>query len=57
LKPFRADTVGKPLPGMEVRIVNPAVDGVGEVSIRSKTMMAGYLGDPELTLKPSLTAG
>src|ERR1700687_3627823 len=23
LKPFRADTVGKPLPGMEVRIVNP----------------------------------
>src|SRR5713226_8518813 len=32
LKPFRADTVGKPLPGMEVRIVNPAADGVGEVS-------------------------
>src|SRR5439155_1408558 len=30
LKPFRADTVGKPLPGMEVRIVNPAADGVGE---------------------------
>ena len=22
LRPFRADTVGKPLPGMEVRIVN-----------------------------------
>src|SRR6267143_445556 len=49
LKPFRADTVGKPLPGMEVRIVNPAADGVGEVSVHSKTMMAGYLGDPELT--------
>jgi len=49
LKPFRADTVGKPLPGMEVRIVNPAADGVGEVSVRSKTVMAGYLGDPELT--------
>jgi long-chain acyl-CoA synthetase len=49
LKPFRADTVGKPLPGMEVRIVNPAPDGVGEVCVRSKTVMAGYLNEPELT--------
>jgi long-chain acyl-CoA synthetase len=49
LKPFRADTVGKPLPGMEVRIVNAAADGVGEVSVRSKTVMAGYLDEPELT--------
>ena len=49
LKPFRADTVGKPLPGMEVRIVNPAADGVGEVAVRSKTVMAGYLSEPELT--------
>jgi long-chain acyl-CoA synthetase len=49
LKPFRADTVGKPLPGMEVRITNPAADGIGEVSVRSKTVMAGYLNDAELT--------
>jgi long-chain acyl-CoA synthetase len=49
LKPFRADTVGKPLPGMEVRIVNPVSDGVGEVAVRSKTVMAGYLNDAELT--------
>ena len=49
LKPFRADTVGTPLPGMEVRIVNAAADGVGEVSVRSKTVMAGYLNEPELT--------
>jgi long-chain acyl-CoA synthetase len=49
LKPFRADTVGKPLPGMEVRIVNPAADGVGEVAVRSKTVMTGYLSEPELT--------
>jgi long-chain acyl-CoA synthetase len=49
LKPFRADTVGKPLPGMEVRIVNPASDGVGEVTVRSKTVMSGYLNEPELT--------
>jgi long-chain acyl-CoA synthetase len=49
LMPFRADTVGKPLPGMEVHIVNPAGDGIGEVAVRSKTVMAGYLNDPELT--------
>src|SRR5881296_3468821 len=49
LKPFRADTVGKPLPGMEVRIVDPAADGVGEVAVRSRTVMAGYLNEPELT--------
>src|SRR6059058_1198251 len=49
LKPFRADTVGKPLPGMEVRILNPAADGVGEVGGRSKTVMAGYFNEPELT--------
>ena len=49
LQPFRADTVGKPLPGMEVRIMNPASDGIGEVVVRSKTVMKGYLNDPELT--------
>jgi long-chain acyl-CoA synthetase len=49
LKPFRADTVGKPLPGMEVKIVDPAPDGVGEVYVRSKTVMSGYLNEPELT--------
>jgi long-chain acyl-CoA synthetase len=49
LRPFRADTVGKPLPGMEVRILNPSTDGVGEVTVRSKTIMAGYLNEPELT--------
>jgi long-chain acyl-CoA synthetase len=49
LKPFRADTVGKPLPGIEVRIVDPDAEGIGEVAVRSKTVMAGYLNDPELT--------
>ena len=49
LKPFRADTVGKPLPGMEVHILNPDQNGIGEVAVRSKTVMSGYLDDPELT--------
>ena len=51
LKPFRANTVGKPLPGVELRILNPAADGVGEVAAHSKTVMSHYLHDPELTLE------
>jgi long-chain acyl-CoA synthetase len=51
LKPFRADTVGKPLPGVELRILNPDGEGVGEVAARSKTVMSHYLDDPELTLE------
>jgi long-chain acyl-CoA synthetase len=51
LKPFRADTVGKPLPGVELRILNPDADGVGEVTAHSKTIMSHYLDDPELTLE------
>jgi long-chain acyl-CoA synthetase len=48
-KPFRADTVGKALPGTEVRIVNAGADGIGEVAARGKTVMSHYLDDPELT--------
>src|ERR1700685_69990 len=47
--PFRPDTVGRPLPGMEVRIINTGADGIGEVTVRSKTVMSHYLDDPELT--------
>lgn len=47
--PFRADTVGKPLPGMEVKILNPDADGIGQVAVRSRTIMSHYLDDPELT--------
>ena len=51
LKPFRADTVGKPLPGVELRILKPDQEGIGEVAARSKTVMSHYLDDPELTLE------
>lgn len=48
-RPFRADTVGRPLPGMEVRILSPDAEGIGEVAVRSKTVMSLYLDDPEMT--------
>ena len=49
LKPFRADTVGKPLPGVDIRILKPDSDGIGEVAARSETIMSHYLDDPALT--------
>jgi long-chain acyl-CoA synthetase len=48
-KPFRADTVGKPLPGVELRVLSPDSEGIGEVAAHSKTVMSHYLDDPELT--------
>src|SRR6202049_3012159 len=51
LKPFRADTVGKPLPGVELRVLNPNDEGIGEVAARSKTVMSHYLDDAELTVE------
>lgn len=49
LKPFRSDTVGKPLPGVDLRILNPDGEGGGEVAAHSKTIMSHYLDDPELS--------
>ena len=51
LKPFRADTVGKPLPGVELRVLSPNDEGIGEIAARSKTVMSHYLDDAELTLE------
>src|SRR6204780_597651 len=48
-KPFRPATVGRPVPGMEIRTRDQDADGVGEVIVRSKTVMSGYLDDPEMT--------
>ncbi|HYL68497.1 MAG TPA: AMP-binding protein [Candidatus Limnocylindria bacterium] len=48
-RPFRADTVGKPLPGIEVRILDSDSEGVGEVAVRSNTVMSHYLDEPEMT--------
>jgi long-chain acyl-CoA synthetase len=49
LRPFRADSVGKPLSGTEVRILDPNAEGVGEVAARGKMVMSHYLDEPELT--------
>ncbi len=49
MAPFRADGVGKPVRGVQVRIDRPGPDGVGEVLLRGPTLMDGYRDAPELT--------
>ena len=44
LDDFRFGTVGKPLPGVELRFAQD-----GEILIRSNTVFAGYYRDPEAT--------
>jgi len=49
LRPFRADSVGKPLPGVELRILDANEEGIGQVAVRGPTVMQGYWNDPEQT--------
>ena len=47
---IQAETVGQPMPGMEIRIVNESrqplpVGSVGELACRSESLMMGFYGD------------
>ena len=41
--PYKRDSVGKPLPGMQVRIDKPDADGVGEIHLTGPMVMTGYI--------------
>ena len=51
-EPIRADTFGKPLDGMQVKIINPetgqlaAADESGEIHVKGATLMEGYYRVP-----------
>ena len=41
--PHKRDSVGKPLPGMQVRIDKSDADGVGEIHLTGPMVMTGYI--------------
>lgn len=45
----RPGSVGLPLPGVTLRIDQPAADGVGEIQVQGRNLMSGYYRDPEAT--------
>jgi len=42
-------SVGRPLPGIDVKIDNPDANGIGEVIAKGPNVMAGYFENPEAT--------
>lgn len=48
---FTTDTVGKPIPGVEVKIDNPNDSGIGEILVKGPNVMLGYYKDEEETEK------
>jgi long-chain acyl-CoA synthetase len=45
----KAGTVGRPLPGVALRIDQPTPDGIGEVLVRGPSVMLGYYKNPKRT--------
>ena len=46
---MRKDSVGLPIPGVEVKIENPDENGIGEIIARGENVMLGYYKEPEKT--------
>ena len=44
-----AQTVGRPLPGIDLEVIGRNADGVGEIIVRSPTMMRGYWSNDDAT--------
>ena len=45
----RCGSVGFPLPGIDVKISEPDKDGIGEIAVKSPTVMLEYVDNPEAT--------
>ena len=49
LERMRPGSVGVPMPGVEVKILHPDGEGVGEIAIRGPNVMRGYYENPTAT--------
>jgi long-chain acyl-CoA synthetase len=47
----KAAAAGLPLPGTEIRIIDPDENGIGEIICRGDSVMLGYYDDPEETAR------
>jgi long-chain acyl-CoA synthetase len=45
----RAGVVGPPIPGVEIKILDPDGEGVGEILVKTPALMDGYDADPKAT--------
>lgn len=43
------DSIGEPLPGVDVKIEDPDGDGIGEVCVKGGMVMLGYYNNPDAT--------
>jgi long-chain acyl-CoA synthetase len=48
---YKIGSVGKPLPGVEIKIVKPNAQGLGEVAIKGPNVMLGYYKRSQETAK------
>ncbi|MBQ1451567.1 MAG: AMP-binding protein [Clostridia bacterium] len=46
---FTIDSVGKPIPGLDVKIINEDSNGIGEICVKGPNVMLGYYKDDVLT--------
>ena len=47
----RLSSIGKPLPGIQAKILNANNDGIGELAVKGDNVMLGYLNDEKATQK------
>lgn len=45
----QAASIGKPLPGAEIKIMNPDENGIGELVVRGPMVLKGYYNNPQAT--------
>lgn len=51
LDKVKSGSVGPPIPGIEIRIVDPDENGIGEIAVKGPIVMKGYYQDEEETSK------
>ncbi len=46
---FTVDSVGKPIPGIDIKIINEDAQGIGEICVKGPNVMLGYYKDEAST--------